>query len=198
MRAGCHDVGMRPAPDSEHPSPTAHAPPPRATTGAATPFDRAWRFVADAARLTSDEWGRVARRAHALDAATYRAACGALDARRLGHLQSRALDALARAAAAAAAAAGDREPEVTADAVRGFAEVTAARAAAAIALSGDLPARVVATLTAPFGDDRGAGHGAAARDASWPGARTTTDASGRAAWSGARGSPPIAGRTRSR
>jgi hypothetical protein len=132
----------------------------------AAPLRRASEFVERIAALTAAEWADVAQRALALDAAAHPAAVRRLWHALIGHPQSRALDALNRAACAAASAAAVASPGFAADQAQARAGRTAAHAALAVALAPELPPGDVALLTAPF---RAAGGEAVAPRGGCPG-----------------------------
>jgi hypothetical protein len=117
----------------------------------AAPLRRASELVERIAALTATQWADVARRALALDAAAHPAAVRRLWQALVGHPQSRALDALNRAACAAAgAAAAVASPGFAAEQAQARAGRIAAHAALAVALAPELPPDDVALLTAPF------------------------------------------------
>lgn len=125
------------------------------SSDAAAPIVQAARLLERAATLTPAEWHDVAQRAHALDAAAHPAAVRRLWHALIGHPQSRALDALNRAACAAASGSSVAAPGFDADQACARAGRITAHAALALALAHELPPGDVALLSAPFHAARG-------------------------------------------
>ena len=116
------------------------------------PLARARALLDRATALTPAEWDDVTQRARALDAAAHQAAVRRLWRALVGHPQSRALDALNRAACEVARGAAVGERGTNADATCSYAGRVAAHAVLALALAQELPASDVALLTQPFSD----------------------------------------------
>lgn len=128
------------------PRPGAGRPRPPAGAG----FSAATALLARARGLDAAAWDRAIQQAHAAEAETHLAAVRALTRALIGHPQSRALDAINRAACDAARSAARPGDRLVSQVACSYGGRVAAQAALALALADELPPDVVRALTAPF------------------------------------------------